>query len=105
MSYNSKQPKYLDEAFDQTLQEMLKTFIQKHQDYGKDNILDTGELGILFRINDKLRRIQNLTTQDRPPKNETIEENWQDIAVYAVIAIILRRGYFEKLKLSPKVKD
>lgn len=105
MSNSSKQPKHLDEAFDQTLQEMLKTFIKKHKDYGKDNILDTGELGILFRINDKLRRIQNLTAQDKKPKNETIEENWQDIAVYAVIAIILRRGYFKKLKLSPKVKD
>ncbi len=105
MSDNSKQPKYLDEAFDQTLQEMLEIFIKKHKDYGKDNILDTGELGILFRINDKLCRIQNLTTKDKQPKNESIEENWRDIAVYAIIAIILRRGYFEKLELNPKIKD
>ncbi len=82
---------------------MLQTFIKKHKDYGKDNILDTGELGILFRINDKLRRIQNLVTQDKTPKNETIEENWLDIAVYAAIAITLRRGYFKDLDLDPEV--
>lgn len=99
---STKKPEYLDEAFEQVLQEMLLTFIKKHKDYGKDNILDTGELGILFRINDKIRRIQNLVTEDKAPKNETIEDNWLDIAVYAAIAIILKRGYFKDLDLSPE---
>jgi hypothetical protein len=98
---NCKDPQYLDEAFEAVLDEMLQTFIKKNKDYGKGNILDTGEIGILFRINDKVRRLQNLITKDKNPENESLEETWKDIAVYAVIAIILRRGQFEKLELNP----
>jgi hypothetical protein len=99
-SLGQKKPQYLDEAFFQVLEKMLATFIKKHKDYGKGNILDTGELGILFRINDKLRRLQNLTAKGKDPENESINETWLDIAVYAVIAILLRDGQFQKLKLK-----
>jgi len=98
-----KDPQYLDKAFEQVLDEMLATFIKKNKDYGKDNILETGELGIAFRINDKVKRLQNLLGKNLDPKNECIDETWLDIAVYAIIAIILRNGQFEKLKLDPKV--
>ncbi len=99
---SSDSPKYLDQAFSQVLEEMLNTFIKKHKDYGKDNILDTGELGIVFRVNDKVRRIQHLLTKEQKPENEAIDDNWLDIAVYAVIALLLRKGYFEELKLDPE---
>lgn len=102
---NVESNQYLDKAFEQILSEMLLVFINKHKDYGKDNILDTGELGILFRINDKVKRIQNLISKQQQPKNETINETWIDIAVYAVIAVLLREGYFKKLELSPEVKE
>ncbi len=98
-------PQYLDEAFFQELEEMLKLFIKKHQDYGKANILDTGELGIIFRINDKVKRLQNLIAGDKEPVNESINETWLDIAVYAVIAILLRKGYFEALELKESAKE
>lgn len=100
-STSSKQ--YLDEAFQEVCEELLRTFIQKHKDYGKGNILDTGELGILFRTNDKLRRLQNLLTAGKKPKNESLDDNWMDIAVYAAIALLLRSGKFKKLSLNPKV--
>lgn len=98
---NSNQ--YLDEAFQEVCEEMIKVFIAKHKDYGKDNILDTGELGILFRSNDKLRRLQNLLTAGNNPKNESLDDSWMDIAVYAVIALLVRSGKFKKLSLNPKV--
>jgi hypothetical protein len=101
---NVKPPQYLDKAFEQILSDMLTVFINKHKDYGKNNILDTGELGILFRINDKVKRLQNLISKEQQPKNESVNETWLDIAVYAVIAILLREGYFKKLELSPDVK-
>ncbi len=94
--------KYLDQAFEDALEEMLKTFIKKHKDYGKDNILDTGELGIIFRVNDKVKRLQHLLTQQKQPENESINETWLDIAVYAVIAILLRKSQFKELELDPK---
>jgi len=96
-------PQYLDDAFAEVCDEMLKTFISKHKDYGKDNILDTGELGIVFRINDKLRRLQNLHQSGKAPSNETIKDTWIDIGVYAVIALLLKNGKFKKLNLNPKV--
>lgn len=79
---------------------MLKTFIKKNKDYGKGNILDTGELGIIFRINDKVRRLQNLTQNKKDPENESINETWLDIAVYAVIAVMYRKGWFQELELK-----
>ncbi|MBT4124166.1 MAG: DUF1599 domain-containing protein [Candidatus Pacebacteria bacterium] len=94
---------YLDEAFQEICEEMVRVFIAKNKDYGKDNILDTGELGILFRSNDKLRRLQNLLTAGNNPKNESLDDSWMDIAVYAVIALLVRSGKFKKLSLNPKV--
>jgi len=93
---------HLDQAFDEELTKLLKIFIKKHKDYGKDNILDNGELGIIFRINDKLRRLQNLTTKESQPSNESVQDNWQDIAIYAVIALLLRDGRFKDLVLDPE---
>lgn len=95
-----KQPKYLDEAFEQVLEEMLKLFIKKNKDYGKGNILDTGEIGIVFRISDKLNRLKNLLVKKKQPESETIEDSWIDIAVYGVIAIMYKRGWFKNLELK-----
>ncbi len=97
-----KEPRYLDESFEKVCQEMLEIFIQKHKDYGKGNILDTGEMGILFRISDKINRLKHLLSNNKQPCNETIEDNWADIAVYGVIALLYRRGWFKKLELKGK---
>ena len=56
MNQNKKNPKTLDEAFLVVCQKMLETFLKKHKDYGKGNILDMGELGIAFRISRNLIR-------------------------------------------------
>lgn len=103
MAKANSNTQYLDEAFAEINEDLLKTFIQKHKDYGKGNILDTGELGIVFRINDKLRRLQNLQENGKKPSNEAIEDTWTDIAVYAIIALLVRNGKFKKLSLNPKV--
>ena len=95
-----KEPKYLDEAFERVCQEALKMFLKKHKDYGKGNVLDMGELGIAFRISEKFNRIKHLLVQQRKPENESLEESWIDIAVYAVIAVLLKRKWFEKLKVK-----
>jgi len=69
---------------------MLEIFLKKHKDYGKGNILDMGELGIAFRISYKFNRIKHLLMSGKKPENETIDDLWIDIGVYAVIAILLR---------------
>ncbi|MFZ6035414.1 MAG: nucleotide modification associated domain-containing protein [Patescibacteria group bacterium] len=97
-------PRFLDESFQKITEELLKLFVKKHKDYGKENILDIGELGIAFRINEKVSRLKNLLAQGKNPANEAIEDSWYDIAVYAVIAMLYRRGWFQKLEMSPKAK-
>ena len=95
-----KQPKSLDSAFSQVSEELLTMFLKKHHDYGKGNILDTKELGIAFRVSDKLNRLKYLLSNNKNPNNESIEETWVDIAVYAVIAVMYRRGWFQKLEVK-----
>jgi len=90
----------LDEAFSEINGELLKMFLKKHHDYGKGNILDTKELGIAFRVSDKLNRLKYLLSNNQQPENESVEETWVDIAVYSVIAILYRRGLFQKLEVK-----
>lgn len=97
-----KNPKYLDEAFEEVNKELLEVFKKKHKDYGKGNILDMGELGISFRISEKFNRIKNLLMSGKKPTNESLEDSWTDIAVYAIIAILHKRGWFEKLEMEEK---
>ncbi len=99
-----KDPQYLDEAFKKVCAEMLEMFIKKHKDYGKGNILDTGQLGIAFRISDKLNRLKHLLANKQKPLHESIEETWIDIAVYSVIAVLYIRSWFKKLELKESSK-
>ncbi|OGK25300.1 hypothetical protein A3F58_02365 [Candidatus Roizmanbacteria bacterium RIFCSPHIGHO2_12_FULL_37_9b] len=97
-----RNPKYLDEAFEKVCREMLEMFKKKHKDYGKGNILDMGELGIAFRISEKFNRIKHLFLKGKKPENESVEESWIDIGVYAVIAVLLKRSWFKKLAMKEK---
>lgn len=96
----AKEPKYLDEAFEKVAGETLNMFLKKHKDYGKDNILDMGELGIAFRVSEKFNRIKHLLMNGKKPNNESLDDSWKDIAVYAIIAILLRKGWFKKLNVK-----
>lgn len=96
-----KNPKYLDEAFQLICEEMLATFLKKHKDYGKGNILSVKELGIAFRSSEKIERLKNLLMkQDQTPENESIDDSWLDVAVYAVIAKMYRKGWFQDLEVK-----
>ncbi len=94
-------PQTLDQAFAQVNDEVLEMFLKKHKDYGKGNILSIEELGISMRIMEKAERLKNLLIkQGEDPANESIEETWVDIATYAVIAILFRRGQFQDLEVK-----
>lgn len=97
--------KTLDQAFDKTTEELLMMFLKKHRDYGKGNILTVKELGIALRISEKIERIKHLIAQNQTPTNESIDETWIDIGVYAVIALLLRRGQFEQLDVPKEVLE
>ncbi len=95
-----KVPTYLDEAFAAECEDLLQVFLQKHKDYGKGNILEIGEMGIAFRLAEKVSRLKNLLSKNDGPVNESLEDTWTDIAVYAVIAKLYRKGLFQKLDVK-----
>jgi len=68
---------------------------RKQQDYGPKNILYSGELGIIVRCQDKLCRLKHLIEKDGDVMNESIEDSYRDLANYALIGILLRRGEWE----------
>jgi hypothetical protein len=67
----------------------------KQADYGPNNILGFGETGLLVREWDKINRLKHLLWDtDQAPKNESIEDTWRDVMGYAMIALLLKKGWF-----------
>ncbi len=93
-------PQTLNEAYEIVNQELLEMFLKKHKDYGKGNILSVKELGIAMRITEKVERLKHLLMAGEDPTNESLTETWIDIAVYAEIAVLLRRGWFQELEVE-----
>ncbi len=100
-----KYPTTLDAAFEVITQELLLTFLKKHKDYGKGNILSVKELGIAMRLTEKIERAKHLLITGNEAANESLDDTWTDIAVYAVIAKLLRNGQFEKLNVPSDVLE
>lgn len=73
---------------------IAKLLIRKQRDYGHENILAFGEMGVLVRANDKIARLKNLFKNDATPANESVEDSWMDLAGYSMIALMLREGTF-----------
>lgn len=91
--------------FKSILDGMYRVHLDKNADYSPMNILATGMVGLMTRIWDKVARLMNLTGfniqegtygETKEPKNESVEDSLLDLANYAVIALILRRGKWGK---------
>ena len=57
-------------------------------------------MGIAFRLAEKVSRLKNLLSKNDGPVNESLEDTWTDIAVYAVIAKLYRKELFQKLDVK-----
>ena len=88
-----------EEGLDAELARLRETLIRKQRDYGHLNILGFGEFGILVRVSDKVARLKNLIGNGKQPNNESVDDSWEDLAAYSVIALMLRHKTFE-LKLK-----
>ncbi len=78
-----------------TWKECSELNINKHHDYGPNNMNKFGLIGILVRVNDKLERLINLTQKNKEPKNESIEDSLKDIANYCIIGLMLLRNKWQ----------
>ena len=79
----------------------IDLLVQKHDDYGPSNISDApgGALnGLSVRLHDKVARLNNLLSNHKKPKNETIEDTFIDILNYALIALLVLDGKWDTTK-------
>jgi hypothetical protein len=94
--------------FKKILKEQYEVFCRKQLNYGPDNIsvgtrLETAEevklsqTGLWFRMNDKIQRLKQLVLLGKPDAvGEAIEDTYQDLSVYNIIAQIVIRGKWAK---------
>lgn len=93
--------------FIQTVMRMYRTHLDKNADYSPANILGTGEIGLITRLWDKMARLMNLSgfhiqiakselRPPRSPKNESIDDTYLDLSVYAIIGKLLREDSWGK---------
>lgn len=74
--------------------EMYEIYKAKNADYGDsvhDTFLKYGLLSFLVRMEDKISRLRSLTLKGKKEqrvKNESILDTLQDLANYAILAII-----------------
>jgi hypothetical protein len=122
MAIENKEPKpqqsaiaYCEETYPQTceefkniLDEMYITFCKKQRNYGPGNISVGTSLeskddvklsltGLWFRLNDKVQRLKQLVVLGQPDEvGESIQDTYEDISVYGIIAQIVQRGKWAK---------
>jgi len=97
-----------EEMFQKELNNMYLTFCRKQYDYGPNNIamgtllsndkeISMSLLGIIVRLNDKVNRLVNLATKhDFKAQNEPIEDAFLDVAIYCVMALIVKSKKWSK---------
>jgi hypothetical protein len=97
----SRFPTQFEEDVRIVYDELMSILLKKHKDYGPKNIADApgGALnGLRVRIHDKTARINNLydNIRDMAPENESFEDSFKDLANYAIIALLVLRGKWDK---------
>ena len=75
--------------------EIAQTVVDKHHDYGPDNINIFKEQGLVVRIWDKLGRLKHLFWNNAEPNHESVDDTFKDVAGYAIIGLMLQRGCFD----------
>ena len=95
------------QGYKQIIKEQYMLFAKKHLDYGLANVAAGTQLanndekqfaltGLFFRLNDKVSRWKNLIITKRDVQNETLEDTYQDITNYGIIAQLVERGLWKK---------
>ena len=87
---------------------MYETFCKKQRNYGPGNISVGTQLltdedvklaltGLFFRKNDKIQRIKQLVVLGQPDEvGEAIQDTYEDLSVYGIIAQLVQRGKWAK---------
>ena len=94
--------------FKEVMQEQYELFCLKQSNYGPDNIslgttLEKNEdrkmsqMGIWFRLNDKIQRLKQLVVLgNKDNVGESVKDTYQDLSVYGIICQIVVEGKWGK---------
>jgi len=107
LEMESKYPEMTRE-FKKIMREQYELFCKKQSNYGHDNIslgkdlskhedIKLSQMGIFFRMNDKIQRIKQmvvLNSQDNV--GESVDDTYQDLSTYSIIAQIVKKGKWGK---------
>lgn len=78
------------------LTEIHDMYVRKNKDYGNSFAEQFGEYGLLslvIRLDDKLRRLKQLSTNEASVKDESVEDTLLDLANYSIMGVMeLRKG-------------
>ena len=94
--------------FKKILNEQYEIFCRKQSNYGPDNISlgrdlvkdedkKLSQMGLFFRMNDKIQRIKQLVvlgSQDNV--GESVDDTYKDLSVYSIIAQLVKNGKWGK---------
>jgi len=102
-----KQYPELTTEYKRIMMEQYILFCKKHRNYGTGNVnvgtnLETdGDVklaltGLWFRLNDKIQRLKQLVVLGEPDTvGEAIDDTFQDLSVYGIIAQIVKLKKFK----------
>lgn len=79
----------------------IQLFDAKQRKYGPHNIGKFGEVGVMLRSSDKVERLINLWKTGQEPADETKDDTWGDLGVYAKIANMCRYGWWPDVEPAP----
>ena len=97
----------LTTEYKKIMMEQYILFCKKHRNYGTGNVnvgtnLETdGDVklaltGLWFRLNDKIQRLKQLVVLGEPDTvGEAIDDTFQDLSVYGIIAQIVKQKKFK----------
>ena len=97
----------LTQEYKKIMMEQYILFCKKHRNYGTGNVnvgtnLETDAdvklslTGLWFRINDKIQRLKQLVVLGEPDTvGESINDTFQDLSVYGIIAQIVQQKKFK----------
>ena len=97
----------LTQEYKKIMMEQYILFCKKHRNYGcaninvgtnleKDADVKLSLTGLWFRLNDKIQRLKNLVVMGEPDTvGEAIDDTFQDLSIYGIIAQIVKQKKFK----------